>query len=1288
MKQKKWLLGLLALMGLTAKAQFPTPYVLPNVDWIKYYSQRSGTSSAPNALDANSNVYLAGYTGISTVSDIIALKYDSTGVLKYNYSYNNGGYDNANAIKVDLAGNAYVAGVSAGTTTGLDYYIFKLSPTGAVLWSRRYDRGFNLTDEATDLCVDASGNVYVTGKSMNSSGKYDVVTLKLNSTNGTIAWTHVYNNVSSNKDDIGTGIVISSNGQIIYVTGNTINTTGNTDIVTYALKTSNGGTQWSPIVTNGTANSNDNSNGIIRSGQNIVICGELNNSGSGLDYCTIKYNGLTGAIIFNKTYDFGATTNRATALVKDSTGNIGVVGTAFNGSIIEYHTIFYDSVGTQYAVNKETTGLTSLAADPQITNDTIAHHWYVSGEKSRSTKDIFVYQITPAGNTSWRQYVDGQNSDVDAATGVSVNGIGVVYVAAQSKNSSASFDYTTIKFNQTPCYWPPDFNGETVNNSHLYLRNKGQLVQTNGTLATEVLYYTHNTNPALYVEKDAFNFVYSHTDTSQTTLDTLERMQVKFLASNVNASHHEYLPKFTNYNYFLGYAQSPAITDVQGHERIFVPNFYPYIDLHYFSGKGGIKYYFVVKPGADLKAVRMQINGATTTSINTTTGRLVIDGLFGDVEFNQPIAYTVNMMGAIVTLTGSAVWNSLGGTIYGIIPPVYTPTVPLIIQVSQNTTAAPASGTVANLDYSTYYGGSASDIFNDIATATNGDRYITGYTTAGVFPPFNSQNFYNGNLDAVLLKYTADDTLRYATFQGGSAQDVGNTVAVNSLNEVFVGGYTFSTDMSGFNVAGATNQFNNGGTSSTVKQDGFISKLTSTSGNPSSNSLVWRRYFGGSQADNILSIYIDNFDNMYFAGYSNSTDCPVINAFKATLGPTTTANPANTDAIFGKFNPSLTAQWITYYGGSATTSTGVAQTDWGYDIVVDNNGNVIGTGITDGINLVTTNTTGNSNTFFDNSCGCVGSTDGFLVRYNSGGTSVDFSSYFGGSNSDNISRLVHKSSTNEIYFSGDSNKGTGFPFVTKSGAFNSTYSLGQRTSFLGYMRGDLSKEWCTYYGRNQSGTKSYYTNGLSVDNSGLVYLSGYTTTDTLSFPSVTPPNVYVDNTRSLEDGFVAVFAPDKSLFHAHYFGGVSGNDRINNSAISLNSKLYVTGQTGSTNFPLAYTPTTAALIDSTYNGGGDGFISRFDLAAYQIVKLTEFDFDNSGVIVYPNPTSSAFTVSVDEAIKSKTMIKIYSIMGQLVFEKELTEQNLQINCENWTNGIYLVNLSNNDSSKTFKLVKQ
>ncbi|MGV2480810.1 UNVERIFIED_CONTAM: hypothetical protein IGO34_28880, partial [Salmonella enterica subsp. enterica serovar Weltevreden] len=91
----------------------------------------------------------------------------------------------------------------------------------------------------------------------------------------------------------------------------------------------------------------------------------------------------------------------------------------------------------------------------------------------------------------------------------------------------------------------------------------------------------------------------------------------------------------------------------------------------------------------------------------------------------------------------------------------------------------------------TYYGSSDGyDVFNDIKVTSNNYRYVTGYTTSGNFPKFNSTSLFKGFKDAVILKYSAGDSIRFASFYGGASDDIGNSIDVNSAGEIFVGGRT------------------------------------------------------------------------------------------------------------------------------------------------------------------------------------------------------------------------------------------------------------------------------------------------------------------------------------------------------------------------------------------------------------------------------------------------------------------------------------------------------------------
>src|SRR5205807_1639347 len=144
---------------------------------VTFAAGASGTANGVDtatatAVDAQGNVFVTGYAQEQGNGlDYVTLKYNSAGVLLWRAAYNRPADqdDQATALALDSAGNVYVTGASRGSSSGWDYATLKYDSNGNRLWVARYN-GAGQDDAAAALAVDASGNVYVTGSSKNSSG--------------------------------------------------------------------------------------------------------------------------------------------------------------------------------------------------------------------------------------------------------------------------------------------------------------------------------------------------------------------------------------------------------------------------------------------------------------------------------------------------------------------------------------------------------------------------------------------------------------------------------------------------------------------------------------------------------------------------------------------------------------------------------------------------------------------------------------------------------------------------------------------------------------------------------------------------------------------------------------------------------------------------------------------------------------------------------------------------------------------------------------------------------------
>ena len=263
--------------------------------WVSLYSGQLGDfdEAYSMGLDNSGNIFVAGRSGANGYGEYLAVKYDSNGDTLWTRKYDGpaNGVDKAYRIVVDDLGNAYVSGGSEDTTGGYDIATIKYSPSGDILWVRRFNGSSNDLDEAYDMAVDNYGNVYVTGVSNTIGNSLDYVTIKYN-TDGDQQWVQTYNGPES-AYDIAYSIAVDDSGNV-YVTGESNGgSPGYVDFATVKYNT-DGVEQWVQRY-NGSASSGDIGRSVAVDGSgNVYITGESVGSGTAHDYATIR--------IFTKPY--------------------------------------------------------------------------------------------------------------------------------------------------------------------------------------------------------------------------------------------------------------------------------------------------------------------------------------------------------------------------------------------------------------------------------------------------------------------------------------------------------------------------------------------------------------------------------------------------------------------------------------------------------------------------------------------------------------------------------------------------------------------------------------------------------------------------------------------------------------------------------------------------------------------------------------------------------------------------------------------------------------------------
>ncbi|MBL4817642.1 MAG: SBBP repeat-containing protein, partial [Deltaproteobacteria bacterium] len=660
-----------------------------------------------------------------------------------------------------------------------------------------------------------------------------------------------------------------------------------------------------------------------------------------------------------------------------------------------------------------------------------------------------------------------------------------------------------------------------------------------------------------------------------------ESASVKFslLGTNVDisAEGQEKLPGVSNY--FYGNDPSQWITGVEQYEKVLCKEVYPGIDVIFYGKDQLVEHDFIVAPGADPELIQMSIEGAQELKIQDNGELKVV--VSEDVHLTMKKLIIYQMVDSEQVLI-EGTYEILGNNIVGFEIGAYDPSLELIIDPITHTYSTFTGGSTDDVEFdialdtvsdgcttsgqpcivsvgyakstdrstvggppiqgssgggsfdifvnkfnsvgtavtsSTYFGGNGDDLANSIKVdPSSGDIFITGYTTSTNFPtesPYQAAHG-GGTYDAFLTRIAANgSSLIYSTYFGGSGFDRGVQIALDASLNVYMVGTTNST--SSIATSGVVQTAFGGGTS-----DVFIAKFDST-GNQTLGT-----YLGGSARDLGTGIVLDASATAlaYVTGETRSSDFPTVSALDSTLGGTQ-------DAFITKLNGDFTAlTYSTYIGGSlADRSAGIALDTVSSDCTTLGSACVAIVGQTTSTDLTMTNANDSSHN---------GGDDIYVMKLNSAGSAVVYSTYLGGSGDDQVLgfRNISIDSNGEAWITGTTNS-TDLPTFNAITGLD-TYPTGSSGSaFVAKLAsGTTAADWAfvTYLGGTTAGKTDIGASIVVDELSNAAYVSGQA--ETTDFPIA---GAGADDTQNGgKDGFVAKFTTSPITFRAEANASADG----------------------------------------------------------------------------------------------------------------------------------------------------